>query len=217
MDLLLVILLIVSGYFAFFGWIMARSNARWSVSAILAVALLVYTPVICLVVVLRQYLTGIGLILYSVAVIYSVLYWICGIFFLIHKKTKIRFRVLLLLIAYLIAVFYITVFMREGGATNRVQMEVFHWLQNVQNTRHMLLNITLFLPVGLLFAVLFQNRTNVLWMSASFGLLISVLIETIQLVFKFGLCDIDDIITNYIGAVIGAGIVTVWNQKCNHV
>ena len=95
MDLLLVILLIVSGYFAFFGWIMARSNARWSVSAILAVALLVYTPVICLVVVLRQYLTGIGLILYSVAVIYSVLYWICGIFFLIHKKTKIRFRVLL--------------------------------------------------------------------------------------------------------------------------
>ena len=65
--------------------------------------------------------------------------------------------------------------------------------------QHMFLNVVLFVPVGLLYSVLPKKCRKVFVPAISFGLMLSVLIETVQLLFEFGTCDIDDIISNFMG------------------
>ncbi len=122
-----VILLIVVGYFLFFSWILSHSDKRWSVSAMLFVALLVYGSVVGMCIAIGQYLGEMGLMLYGVAIVYSCLYGCWKIYTIFRERLKIKLSVLLMLIAYVVAVFYITIFMREEGSNNHVQMEVMHW------------------------------------------------------------------------------------------
>ncbi len=215
MDLLLLILLIVAGYFGLLIWIMSHAGRRWATTVLLVAALIVYCPLICLVMALRQYLEEIGLVLYGAAAIYCCLFWLWEIYSLLRERRQIRMRVLFLLAAYLLAVLYITVFMREGGADGRIQMEVFHWLAEgrMGASRHAMLNTALFLPIGFLGAFVFVTRRRAALMSASFGLLCSVLIETTQLLFQYGQCDIDDILTNFAGAAVGAGLAVFLRRK----
>ena len=39
MNLFLIVILVVAGYFALFSWVMARSDNRWSISVMLLVVL----------------------------------------------------------------------------------------------------------------------------------------------------------------------------------
>lgn len=215
MDLFLIILLIVAGYFILWSWIMSHTGRRWSVSTMLLVALVIYIPVLCMGMVLVQYLGNVGMTLYAVAAVYSCLYWPWKLYHIIAEKMEITLRILLFLAAYLLALLYITIFMRESGMSERLQMEVFHWIHTGRKDSftHVFQNIVLFVPVGFLCAALPKTQQKVFVMSMSFGLLLSVLIETAQFVFRFGICDIDDIISNLAGAAIGAGIVSGWNRR----
>jgi glycopeptide antibiotics resistance protein len=63
-------------------------------------------------------------------------------------------------------------------------------------------NILAFCPMGFLLPLLsnyFKKMRYVLFIS----LLVSLLIEAIQLIFSVGSCDVDDIILNVLGAVLG--------------
>ena len=63
------------------------------------------------------------------------------------------------------------------------------------------MNVVVFVPVGLLARVAFR-RMN--WMMALvWGLMLSVGIESMQLVFKKGLGEVDDVIHNTFGCLIG--------------
>lgn len=211
-----VILLIVVGYFLFFSWILSHSDKRWSVSAMLFVALLVYGSVVCMCIAIGQYLGEMGLMLYGVAIVYSCLYGCWKIYTIFRERLKIKLSVLLMLIAYVVAVFYITIFMREEGSNNHVQMEVMHWAYSDDRGafQHVAQNIAMFVPVGFLCALLpREDCQKRLVPGASFGLLLSVLIETSQLIFQFGSCDIDDILANFIGAAFGAGAVFIWEKR----
>lgn len=215
MNLFLIILFVIAGYFALFGWIMARSDGRWSVSALLLVTLLVYLPVVCAGIVAAEYLGEAGLMLYGAAAVYCCLYWIWKIYRAIQEPPGWNWKVFSILAAYLAAVFYIAVFMRESGMDDRVQMEVFHWVSAGEEGafRHVCLNVALFMPIGFLCAVLPKEERAVFVPAVSFGLLLSVLIETIQLFGHFGTCDIDDILSNFLGAVAGALPGVIRNRK----
>lgn len=64
------------------------------------------------------------------------------------------------------------------------------------------LNILLFIPLGYLWKVGFLYHKR--WYNAAlWGMMSSLLIEIIQLVFCLGWFDIDDLINNTLGAVIG--------------
>lgn len=201
MNLFLIVILVVAGYFALFSWVMARSDNRWSISVMLLVTLLVYAPIVCIGIVTAQYLEELGLMLYGIAIVYCCLYWGWKIYGFVLEKPELRIRILLAMISYMLAVFYITVFMRESGTDNRVQMEAFHWInaEDGETLQHMFLNVVLFVPVGLLYSVLPKKCRKVFVPAISFGLMLSVLIETVQLLFEFGTCDIDDIISNFMG------------------
>ena len=71
--------------------------------------------------------------------------------------------------------------------------------------RQILYNILAFVPFGILLPMLgrrFQRLKIVLLC----GFLLSGLIESAQFLFHLGWCDIDDVINNTAGAVIGYGI-----------
>lgn len=70
-------------------------------------------------------------------------------------------------------------------------------------------NILLFIPFGFLIPLLF-NKKNKFFIITLYGFLTSVLIEIIQLFTSFNTTDIDDIIFNTLGAVIGYFIFNIF-------
>lgn len=73
-------------------------------------------------------------------------------------------------------------------------------------------NILAFGPLGFLLPIVFNNFKK-LKNTLIAAILLSVCFETIQLVFSFGACDIDDVILNLLGALIGFGIYKILNKK----
>ncbi len=211
MNSFLIIFLIVSGYFVLLSFVAARLDRSWSVSTIAAIVLLIYGCIVGMLAVLGYYLGELGLLLYAAAIVYSGLFWGVKIYSSIKKKPQIQLGVLVMLIAYILAVLYITVFMRGQGTNFQVQMEVLNWVQEdgIETFDHILLNVAMFVPIGVLFPFVTDNSHGKLVSAFSFGMLFSVLIETGQLILHSGTCDIDDIIANSLGAFLGALMITV--------
>ena len=67
--------------------------------------------------------------------------------------------------------------------------------------KNSILNVILFIPMGFLMPVLWKEYDS-LKKTASSGLILSISIELLQ-IFTFRLTDMDDIITNTTGAIIG--------------
>lgn len=70
-------------------------------------------------------------------------------------------------------------------------------------------NLILFLPMGMALPIIFKNKINKLWKFLLIMLAIIVSVEIIQYIFMVGSADIDDVILNLIGALIGYGIVHI--------
>lgn len=64
-----------------------------------------------------------------------------------------------------------------------------------------LLNILMFIPIGFLSGVAMRNVKAL--KIVGMGCLLSVLIEVIQLLFRRGVCNIDDVIHNTLGCAVG--------------
>lgn len=64
-------------------------------------------------------------------------------------------------------------------------------------------NIVMFIPYGLLSPVFVKRDRNVFLKILVTGCLLSVFIEIVQYVFAIGQCDIDDVILNVLGVLIG--------------
>jgi len=72
-------------------------------------------------------------------------------------------------------------------------------------------NIFAFGPLGFLVPILFKKCKkvkNIFFISVS----VSLSIEIVQLLFNIGSCDIDDIILNVLGAILGFGVYKVLNK-----
>ena len=77
-----------------------------------------------------------------------------------------------------------------------------------------LLNVVMFVPIGMLLKPAFCNNNNhnvnLNWKGTMVvGLLLSMAIEVLQFVFKKGLCEIDDVIHNVIGCMTGYGLYCI--------
>lgn len=76
-------------------------------------------------------------------------------------------------------------------------------------TNRSVLNMMLFIPFGYLvpqtIAVLKRVRVK-WWIVVLTGFLTSLLIETSQIVFRFGVFELDDLVKNTMGAAIGYGM-----------
>ena len=69
---------------------------------------------------------------------------------------------------------------------------------------HMLLNVAMFVPLGFIYPMIYPEKLAKVIRVLPMGLLCAIAIESTQLLLRMGQCDIDDIIANTLGAVIGA-------------
>ena len=110
---------------------------------------------------------------------------------------------LFLMIMYIGAIAYLTLMFREI-TEKRVNFELFSAyktiIANSENRADILKNIWLFIPFGALLYRLYSKRT-ILLVPIAF----SILIEAIQYFAGIGCCELDDVISNGLGGIIGYG------------
>ena len=106
-----------------------------------------------------------------------------------------------LLAAYILFILMETVLGRESGV-GRVELVPFWSYSHPELRMEIILNYILFIPLGCLLYLCFGEKFGLRVVIA--GLLLSTLIELIQLTFKIGVFEFDDMIGNTIGCLIGA-------------
>ena len=106
-----------------------------------------------------------------------------------------------------VAVLHMTIFNRQGGH-HEVHLWPFYSLVEAKIRpalyRTLLLNVLLFLPVGLTMPFTLPDRVeHKVRVTVIFAAAFSITIELTQLIFHLGRCETDDVIMNTIGGVIG--------------
>lgn len=132
----------------------------------------------------------------------------------------LRSVVTLTLGAYVVLVFCTTIIFRETRAESAINLiplssyfcigeNSYLWEVSAIN----LLNFAMFIPIGMLLKLAFCNNDNLNWKGTMVvGLLLSMAIEVLQFVLKKGLCEIDDVIHNVIGCMIGYGAYKIFSS-----
>lgn len=131
------------------------------------------------------------------------------VFFSRGVKQKGRAFAMILLIAYVILVFCTTVFLR---ATHAHKPFDFHLLWSYRAflagknavMAEKIMNLVLFVPVGLLSGIVLRNTKWYYVILSSF--ILSVIIEILQFVLNRGYAEVDDVFHNTIGAILGFGL-----------
>ncbi len=121
------------------------------------------------------------------------------------RRNKASFSVMAItgLITYLFIMLFITFWSRESGTNTGIDMELFStWGINTRNNAYVIENILLFVPYGFLLAWAVPKARK-LWTCTWIGAMTTVAIEYLQLFTGRGYFQIDDVLTNILGAFIG--------------
>lgn len=143
-----------------------------------------------------------------------------------YKKKGKRFpwrkaALWLVFLGYLVIVLYATILRNAGGYREWNQHLFRAWREawnnfSTKNWANVLLNIAMFVPLGFLLPLMGkQFRKWYVAIPAGFGT--SFAIELAQLALKRGICDVDDLFCNGLGAAIGffaiMAILAIWGEK----
>ena len=107
--------------------------------------------------------------------------------------------------SYLIMLFIITIFEREPGSRTGISLKFFETLGGPRANAYVIENVLLFIPFGILIPLKWKQLRNP-FVCSFLGFCLSCIIEMIQLITERGHFQIDDIVTNTLGTLIG-GIV----------
>ena len=124
---------------------------------------------------------------------------------------------IIFLLAYILVFFYLAVLNRTPCVYSKVPIRLipFHsYVQPIDNScKDIILNIFCLVPVGVVVGVM--SGKNRLVKALLTGLVLSLIIECSQLIWKRGTFDVDDLFHNALGAVIG-GMIVVLLLILNH-
>ena len=96
---------------------------------------------------------------------------------------------------YVLIMLWITLFSRRPMET-RIFRGLF-WEVRMGYWNNMIQNILLFIPLGFLIG----GKRGIIA-----GVLLSIGIESIQFIYRLGYCELDDVLNNTIGTVLGVGV-----------
>lgn len=120
----------------------------------------------------------------------------------------------LLFVIYFVGLLVVTLLDREIGKEYQLELELFWsyketFLENNKDLGKQIIgNILVFVPWGIFVPNFIRREHRFLWTVGS-ACVLSVIIEGIQLMFRCGLCELDDVMNNTIGAVIGYGVCKI--------
>lgn len=126
---------------------------------------------------------------------------------LLTKKVK-RFTGAVFALISVIGVVMVTVLRRSDFSSYEISLIPFHTFADAQYEiellRTMAMNVFLFMPLGMSLPFALGDRIkHKLIFTVAFGLVLSSSVELTQLLMSRGMCDIDDVICNTLGAFLG--------------
>ena len=134
---------------------------------------------------------------------------VCIIILVIHMAGKWRKQLSVVgIIMYTLFVLYKTVFSRKQG-DYPINLNLGWSYRAMMNGSpgmfsQIYLNIMLFIPIGIFGGILFLNKNKKSYMlPVAFGLILTIIVESFQLIFRRGTFELDDILNNVIGTIIG--------------
>ena len=135
----------------------------------------------------------------------------------VSEKKCIRSRVIwTLFLAYILVVFHTTFFSREAGSRKTVSLILFEtWGRSFHMHAMFIENIIMFIPFGVFLPTLFERIRN--WrLCVLTGFLCSCSIEISQYITQRGYMQLDDVVTNTVGALLGWAVwraVRRWRES----
>ena len=115
---------------------------------------------------------------------------------------------------YIIIVLGATIGHRDSGYES-INLHLFSSYKEAYNNfslgewRNIILNILMFVPIGFMMPLLIKKCER-WYINYLVGFCITLFIETLQLISKRGIFEVDDIVNNTLGCVIGYGIVMIF-------
>lgn len=130
-----------------------------------------------------------------------------------RKRTLLSREVLYFCtIIYVSAVLKLAFFSREPGSCKGLDLVLFSsWNEGVRGQAFFIENILMFIPFGILFPFIFK-RFRKGWICVMCGFMCSVLLEGMQFVTERGFCQLDDVVANIVGTLIGWGIFKLMDR-----
>lgn len=115
-----------------------------------------------------------------------------------------------LFVIYTTCIIYMALLFREKNTNNANIQLLWSYKQMFIDDKilsDIIRNIWMFIPLGTILYKISSHKSILF-----FPLILSVLIETTQYITNTGLCELDDIINNSVGSVIGYGIGCIGNR-----
>lgn len=115
-----------------------------------------------------------------------------------------------LLVIFVLAIGYVTLFSRDGVTKNIILFDFYKIKRafatgSVEPLGHVLENIALFMPLGFCLAGCCPKKSDKLLYVLVAGIVFTTSIESIQYVLHIGECDLEDLVANVLGALLGWG------------
>lgn len=226
MSILLTFILIICGYIALIQAVNAMSKKSYYSSGntiLIDVVVGMMYIVVCGIVGALYIYSGYDMVMiYGSLAIGVIVAFVLFIRFCLKNRFSMNKRNVILFLIYFGVVLYLTIFMRIGSVYTSVLTTPFDDLitaieyRDPEMVQHMVLNVLLFVPFGYLIPAMNPEKLKKCSFAFLGGIVCSTVIEGVQMIFSLGQSDIDDIIANSIGAVIGYLIVRfVWQFQKN--
>lgn len=174
-----------------------------------AVILLVLFGLLSATMIYAALLLGTGPVLLALLLL-VVLAAVCvTVFYFIRHFRELNYGMLAMFVVYLLAVMYITLLSRNTTGDHTISLFRVDMLTSALRTRslkpmeHIFLNIALFLPFGFLLPHIDPENLDDITCPLLFSLLLTLLIETTQMMLNLGQADLTDIVANVLGGAAG--------------
>lgn len=131
--------------------------------------------------------------------------WLC------EKKDTIKHRIsFTFFLTYILVIFRVVFLCREPGSRKAISMVLFEtWGHTFHMHAMFVENIIMFIPFGVLLPILFRKfRNGCLCVLA--GFICSCSIEIVQHITQTGYLQLDDVVTNTTGMLLGWLIWRAW-------
>jgi len=117
---------------------------------------------------------------------------------------------------YVIIILCITFLSRENGTRIGIDLDLFStWGINERNNAFVIENVLLFIPYGIVCAWAFKALRR-FFPCAMIGLATSIAVECMQLYTGRGYFQVDDILTNLLGSIVGYVVFRIFWREGRH-
>ena len=139
--------------------------------------------------------------------------------FMMKRISGLQFVCSLFLSLYLVIVYYFTVIGRYSSEIYRNEIYFIYSYKrlfeniNFENISQIAVNLFMLIPVGFFLPIVLTGKKKLLWtILISFSITLSI--EILQIVIVCGTFEIDDILNNMLGALIGMILSVLLLNKC---